>query len=173
VNDLNENDQQPTASLWLSVVGTAEIHSVGAWICSGRQILRVLSFLGGVLIFLGAFVGMWMLFAGYFWDTLLNILLMGLALIILLIEMKTAALRVFVRRTLEEHCPMIKTLEGRGYLYLFASSLCLAQWHPDNTQVVNVVAGCYMFGIAILNLIVGITGRKSGRLTITLIYCLL
>ena len=160
IQDLNENEQNPTMSLWLSTVGTAEAVSIGAWICSGRQILRVLSFLGGLLMFIGAFVGIFTgLFTMHWWDTLLNFLLLLLAVITILIEVKTAALRIFVRRTMEEHMPMIKTVEGRGYFYFFASSLCLAQWHPDKTQILNTIAGCYMFAVAVLNLIVGVTGR--------------
>ena len=66
VNDMNANGGSPNPTVWLQIIGQSEAGAVRRWVMETPFGIRVLSFLGGVLMFISGFVGFFMgLFA---WD---------------------------------------------------------------------------------------------------------
>jgi len=162
LDDYNETDGHPTTSLWASTVSKSEAIATGAWICSLTEPLRTTSFVAGGLMMITSVIGFLVgLFTVNFWHSLLNIMVFFVGFTIVLIEVKSKMFRVFLRRTIEHSIPMIRNIEGRGYFYVWASTLCLVQWEPDNSQILNVISGLFMLLVAILNILIGMKGRYS------------
>lgn len=91
----------------------------------------------------------------------MNIFVVLVALVCMIIEIKAPMCRIFIRRTIESHIGMLRTVEGRGYFYLFCSTMCLCQWSRNFSQILNIITGCFMVGNGAINIAVGMMGRWS------------
>lgn len=143
-------------TLWLKVAGQAEAHAVKSWVQEGPLGLRVLSFLGGFCMVLTGLIGFLIgLFTGEWWHMLVNVGVVVCGLVTFVVEIKTALCKVIMRKTIENEVQMLTTVEGRGWFYIFACTLCLCQWGEDD-QILNLFSGWFVFFVGILNIVAGV-----------------
>lgn len=106
--------------------------------------------------FLGFFIA---LFSGHFWRMNLNIFVFFLGIMSTSVEIQCELCKMFIRRTVETQIGMLKQVDGRGWFYVFCSTICLCQWQMS--QILNMIAGFWVLSVGILCIFVGYFMNRS------------
>jgi len=161
VSSYNSNGAQVDFTLWAKVVSWSEARALKDWIAEGPFSLRVLSFMAGLFTLISGTFGIFLgVFSGSWWHGLLNIWVVMVGLLTMIVECKCGICKHFLRRFVEKEVQMLTTVEGRGWFFLFCSTLCLCQWGEDE-QICNIVSGWFMFVVGLLNVYTGVLGKRK------------